>query len=591
MSLTPSPGSKPVPLDPIVSLSVALAEAPATCAFFVGAGVSRDAGVPTGREVMLAGLRRLHQLETAADDPADDDELAAWQSATGREGITYSELLETITPDPAVRREYLAGFFEDKAPGPTHEALAALAKDGLVKVFVTTNFDRLLERALQAQGIDPAVVSSDADLDVGVPREHAECLVLKPHGDYLQQTIRNTPAELAVLDPGIDAELTEIFSRYALVVLGYAGADEGIATALRARRSRYGLWWVSRGDPAPAAQGLIEATGGRLIRRDSALDFLSDLRRRLKVFEDHPTGETPATVHDATLALIRENDAIGLEDELRRERRWFATELARIVEEAHGRGVPNESSVPPVYDLLRPVIERRLASLLPLALHHAEHFAVEVHELARMLVRRPVRGGYTVWNELPEWACTWLGYVCGATLVRLDRLEALEPLLSATWLNPNEEEEQLLWLPAGDVGLAFGRTTLDGRWLSPAWEHLVRSLEPMSWLRERYPELYEEGEPRLSMGEFDLAYCIYLGNADRRAVPFFALAEVGNWARALNRDAGLRARLGPVLGLPPEDFLTAAAAAIRDLPTWRGGFVPTEAPTAAALIEFGTTRS
>ena len=50
-----------VPLDPIVSLSVALAEAPGTCAFFLGAGVSRDAGVPTGYEVMRDGLRRLHQ--------------------------------------------------------------------------------------------------------------------------------------------------------------------------------------------------------------------------------------------------------------------------------------------------------------------------------------------------------------------------------------------------------------------------------------------------------------------------------------------------------------------------------------------------
>lgn len=39
-------------LDPIVALSVAIAEAPGSYAVFVGSGVSRDAGVPTGSEVL-----------------------------------------------------------------------------------------------------------------------------------------------------------------------------------------------------------------------------------------------------------------------------------------------------------------------------------------------------------------------------------------------------------------------------------------------------------------------------------------------------------------------------------------------------------
>src|SRR4051794_20314839 len=58
-----------VPLDPIVSLSVALAEAPGTCAFFLGSGVSRDAGVPTGWEVMRDGLRKLHRIENPDAEP------------------------------------------------------------------------------------------------------------------------------------------------------------------------------------------------------------------------------------------------------------------------------------------------------------------------------------------------------------------------------------------------------------------------------------------------------------------------------------------------------------------------------------------
>jgi hypothetical protein len=82
-----------MPLDPSVSLSVALAEAPGSCAFFLPSGVSRDAGVPTGDEVMRKGLRRLHQLETSSAEPLDDDALDAWLATTFRQRLTYSDLL------------------------------------------------------------------------------------------------------------------------------------------------------------------------------------------------------------------------------------------------------------------------------------------------------------------------------------------------------------------------------------------------------------------------------------------------------------------------------------------------------------------
>jgi hypothetical protein len=87
--------------------------------------VERHAGIPTGYEVLRAGLRRLHQLENGRREPLSDPELDRWLKETGRKHITYSELLELIAPGQGVRREYLAGFFDGREPGPTHEALAA----------------------------------------------------------------------------------------------------------------------------------------------------------------------------------------------------------------------------------------------------------------------------------------------------------------------------------------------------------------------------------------------------------------------------------------------------------------------------------
>src|SRR3981189_3130544 len=172
-------------LDPIVPLSVAVAEAPGSYAFLLGSGVSSDAGVPTGQEVFWRAVADPSRTAHAADETPGEEEVAAWLTEISlRAKLTYSEVLEDIAPDAATRRAYLTKHFEQVEPGPTHELLAQLAERGLVRVFVTTNFDRLLERALQARGIEPLVITSDADVASAPNREHADCVVLKPHGDY-----------------------------------------------------------------------------------------------------------------------------------------------------------------------------------------------------------------------------------------------------------------------------------------------------------------------------------------------------------------------------------------------------------------------
>jgi hypothetical protein len=314
-------------LDPIVSLSVAIAEAPGSYAFFLGSGVSRDAGVPTGSEVLWQAVGELYRLETQTGETPPRERLSEWLDETDRSGIDYSSVLEEIAPDPATRRDYLAKHFEGVEPGAAHTRLADLADRGLVKVFVTTNFDRLLERALQARGIEPVVVASDADLDAAPRREHARCYVLKPHGDYLQQTIRNTSAELRELTPLIAHEFAEVVDRYGLVMLGYSGGDEAIADALRARRSRYGLYWVTRGALAEPARALVEAVDGRVIVRGGAAELITDLDGRLAVFEAQPSGMTPLTVHDEVILLLRRGDQIGLRELLRTERRELESRI------------------------------------------------------------------------------------------------------------------------------------------------------------------------------------------------------------------------------------------------------------------------
>ncbi len=146
-------------------LATSVHSQPGVYALLLGSGVSTGAGIPTGWGVIQALVRRL----AAATEPHDPD--AADRAAQDPDGwwsdhgdgnpLGYSNLLAAVAPTPAARRGLLAGFFEPseddaeagfKVPGPAHRAIADLAKRGLVRVILTTNFDRLIERALEDAG-------------------------------------------------------------------------------------------------------------------------------------------------------------------------------------------------------------------------------------------------------------------------------------------------------------------------------------------------------------------------------------------------------------------------------------------------------
>ena len=538
-----------------------MAEAPGSHAFFLGSGVSRDAGVPTGSEVFWQAVGELYRLERTVEETPEQEVLQSWLRETERADSGYSDILELIAPDQGTRRDYLAKHFESIQPGATHERLAELAARGLIKVFVTTNFDRLLEHALQARGIEPVVITSPEDLGRAPAREHARCYVLKPHGDYLQQTIRNTPTELAKLDAEVERELREVFDRYGMVVLGYSGSDEAIATAMRQRRSRYGFYWVARGDLSGDARAIVEAVGGRVIVREGAAEFLIDLDSRLAVFQAHPSGMTPLMVNDQVIALLRRGDTVGLRELLRGERREFEEQLDEVF--------VGRQSEPPTEDIaldrhsrLMPVVDRRLASLLPLLLHDEQLFGDELGALAEFAGGQEVRSGYAFWSEGINYAAWWLGYTLGAFAVRERRLSTLAPLFAAEVRNPYGRDAQaLIGSVPGEAGGKISEAVMNRRdrrrWLAPWFEALKGDLRETGLLVERYPEwIGREGEPERSLIQFDFLLSIALSFADRRAVGHWSMNSriAEDLARRLHAEPRLRAAVAQAMDLSLEEF-------------------------------------
>lgn len=550
-----------VPLDPIVSLSVAIAESPGAIACLLGAGVSVDAGVPTGWSIYRDGVRRLYRLENATEETPGDDELDGWLAATGRADLGYSSLLDLIAPDPATRRALVAGYFAEAQPGTTHNLLADLAARGLVRVFVTTNFDRLLEAALQAHGLEPVVVSNDATLNAAPRREHAPVFIVKAHGDYLQETIRNTPSELAELEPALTAELHSIFNHYGVLVMGWSGSDAGLVELFRARQSRYGVWWLTLGDPPEEpGRSVAEAAGARIIIRDGAGVLLSDLDRRLSVYETYTGGDDPGSVHDEMRNLLRGGDDIGLDELLRRERFAYEAALEGVARD-HFQHFNDPEHVRDASSRILAASQRRLASLILLARHRPEDLAAAISDHAGWASSRTLVGGGLTWQRPWIFSFWLLGMVLGGLVVRLERFGALPALLQASWTDNNNHRQPFVGVP-GETGILIIET------LSPPaqgradavheWRWLVNEISSWSWMAERYPDwLQRDGEPGASLAAFELLDG--LATALRHGGQVFAWwtverEVVTRFVQRLHNDERLRGDVAAAIGTTLADF-------------------------------------
>jgi len=122
----------------------------------------QDGGVVTELVRRVAAVEDPDSIVEAAGDPEK------WWHEHHGGTLGYSTLLEAVAPTPAARQGLLADFFEPsdeereqgiKTPSRGHLAIAELVKRGSVKVIITTNFDRLIEQALDAVGVASQVIA------------------------------------------------------------------------------------------------------------------------------------------------------------------------------------------------------------------------------------------------------------------------------------------------------------------------------------------------------------------------------------------------------------------------------------------------
>jgi predicted ATPase len=296
-------------VDPTVRLALALSSSRGAYAALLGSGVSAAAGIPTGRQIVADLIAKLAALEGTelGDDPF------AWYRGRFGEEPDYSKLLDELATSPTQRSELLRGYFEPtdeqrrqglRVPGVSHHALAHLAARGYITVFVTTNFDRLLEHALERAGVEPTILSTPDSLDGTGALARNRCTVLKVNGDYLDTRIKNTPAELEFYHPAVERLLDRVLDEYGLIVCGWsADWDTALRRAFeRVTTHRYATFWAARKPPTGEAARLFTLRRAELVPIKDADTLFTDLVAKLGALDKEPPGtagrmSTPVAAH------------------------------------------------------------------------------------------------------------------------------------------------------------------------------------------------------------------------------------------------------------------------------------------------------
>jgi hypothetical protein len=200
-----------------------------------------------------------------------------------------------------------------------------LVKSGHVRVILTTNFDRLIERSLEAIGVSPTVISTVDAIEGALPLTHASCTVIKIHGDYLDTRVKNTPEELAKYEKPLRSLLDRVFDEYGLIVCGWsADWDEALRGCLeRCKSRRFTTYWAMVGAPSDAAQRLIHHRSAEVVKTSGADEFFGSLHDKVQALVSfdpgHPLSSRSAVATTKRL-LSDEKFRIELHDLVRTER-------------------------------------------------------------------------------------------------------------------------------------------------------------------------------------------------------------------------------------------------------------------------------
>jgi hypothetical protein len=262
-------------------LTAAFCAKPEQFAWFLGAGTSAVAGLPTAWDVIWDLKKRYYSREENEDISRQDVQVdavrARIQSYMLSKGFPeegdpgeYTTYFEKIFGTNKERqRRYLSALLsEDKVTlSAGNRVLAALMTMAKARVIFSTNFDSVVERALAEVGgrsLSAYHLEGSASANNALSNEEFP-FYCKLHGDFRYDSIKNLGSDLASQNHDLSRALFNAANRFGFIVAGYSGRDDSVMSLFRSALTSHnpfphGLFWTGMKNARvmPAVQQLIE---------------------------------------------------------------------------------------------------------------------------------------------------------------------------------------------------------------------------------------------------------------------------------------------------------------------------------------------
>ncbi len=522
-------------IEPIHTLTFSMQSSKGVYALLIGSGVSRAAQILTGREITLDLIEKLAKLQGEACNGNPEK----WYLEKYSREANYSELLEGLADTATERRDLLHVYFEPneeerieglKMPTEAHRAIAGLAAHGFVRVVITTNFDRLIEKALIEKGIDHTVLSSPEQIKGALPLVHSGLCVLKVHGDYGDPHLKNTTAELAEYPCELNQLLDQIFDEFGLIVCGWsAQSDKALCDAIyRARKRRFTTFWTVRSVLNDTACKLVRHLEAKEIRITEADQFFSDLYDSVRSLEElnkpHPVS-TQLTVARLKRYLPDPKNQIQLADLVDEvvEQAWEAITAPSLEDKFATDSRMKENQV-----LMYDASCATLTAIASIGSYYAldEHHPIWIRALQRLAVNKT--HDYNLRSSLNGYPVGLVMYALGISNVISGKLEFLGKLLKTKVKRKDSSDVLIVELigeihNSGEGNYVNGNSDLNNKHI-----HDVLRSSTFQFVPDN-----DEYEYAVDMLEVLIGLCYLDCKMDNRKSPWFPPGAY--WRRTKNR--------------------------------------------------------
>jgi hypothetical protein len=268
-------------------------------ALLLGSGISKNSGIPTGWDIVIDLINKLAELNKESCLPSPEE----WFETKYGEKANYSTILSKLVKSPSERVNFLKPYFEPteeeasqglKLPTQTHKKIATLVKKGYIKVIITTNFDRLLEKALLSEGIEPIVIRHPNDIDGTMPLVHSSFVLIKINGDYLDTRFLNTEDELSSYDKKLNEYVLKVINEFGIISCGWSAKwDLGLVNIIKQSENfRFYSYWTYLGNCEAELKEISTLRKGEIVNINDSDSFFSEVTDKIFALEslndNHP---------------------------------------------------------------------------------------------------------------------------------------------------------------------------------------------------------------------------------------------------------------------------------------------------------------